>query len=369
MARICYSVAGEGRGHATRARTVIDELRQRGHRVTVLAPGFAWRMLEERYRNTDVRVQPIPGLMFRYRNQRVSLLHSVRGLGRYLGMLPRLVAKVRTTLRTHRCDLAITDFEPSLARAAAAEGLPWMSLDHQHFLSVSDFAGLPRRLVLPARLMGLCVERFYGGRPHEMVVSSFCFPPLRPAWNHVRQCGVLLRREIVQSLTTTEEHAVAYLRRFAPESVLAALRTADCEVRVYGVGRRPRVGNLIFCEISEDRFLEDLRTCRALISTAGNQLVGEALYLGKPILAIPEAGNFEQEINAHYLRLSGGGECAPLRELSPQHVHRILDDSRRYQCRIPRDRLNGNATAMRVVAGLLGETATSPAAALQEIAA
>ena len=45
----------------------------------------------------------------------------------------------------------------------------------------------------------------------------------------------------------------------------------------------------------------------AVVSTAGNQLVGEALYLGKPVLVMPERVNFEQAINAHYLEQSGAG--------------------------------------------------------------
>lgn len=79
------------------------------------------------------------------------------------------------------------------------------------------------------------------------------------------------------------------------------------EVRMYGLGAQPRRGNLVFRDIDEHRFLEDLATCDAMISTAGNQLVGEALYLAKPVLVLPEARNFEQYINAHFLARSGAG--------------------------------------------------------------
>jgi hypothetical protein len=47
-------------------------------------------------------------------------------------------------------------------------------------------------------------------------------------------------------------------------------------------------------------FLEDLAGCRAVISTAGNQLIGVALYLCKPVCVMPEAcvECVEQRLNA-----------------------------------------------------------------------
>lgn len=39
--------------------------------------------------------------------------------------------------------------------------------------------------------------------------------------------------------------------------------------------------------------------------------MGEALYLEKPMLAVPIAGQVEQLLNARYLELEGYGRCAP----------------------------------------------------------
>ena len=45
-----------------------------------------------------------------------------------------------------------------------------------------------------------------------------------------------------------------------------------------------------------------------MIATAGFTLISEALYLGKPYLAMPMSGQFEQELNAFQLsRLGYGG--------------------------------------------------------------
>jgi uncharacterized protein (TIGR00661 family) len=50
-----------------------------------------------------------------------------------------------------------------------------------------------------------------------------------------------------------------------------------------------------------------LSTAKAVIATAGFTLMSEALYLGKPYLAFPMQGQFEQHLNAHMLDLLGYG--------------------------------------------------------------
>ena len=50
---------------------------------------------------------------------------------------------------------------------------------------------------------------------------------------------------------------------------------------------------------------------QAVIATAGFTLISEALYLGKPYLAMPMSGQFEQELNAFQLAQCGFGAAMP----------------------------------------------------------
>jgi hypothetical protein len=50
--------------------------------------------------------------------------------------------------------------------------------------------------------------------------------------------------------------------------------------------------------LSQDAFLEDLGRCRAFVGSAGFEAVCEAFHLGKPVLAVPTAGQYEQQLNA-----------------------------------------------------------------------
>lgn len=348
MAGVFISMSGEGRGHATRARAVAEAFRA-DHDVCLFAPGDAHQLLAPLYAGTDVTVESIPGLRFHYRGgRRLDYSRTGRDALRYLVALPRLIRRLEERIRTERPALIITDFEPALPRAAKRAGVPFVSLDHQHFLLTYDLSSLPRRLRWHAAYMATVVRLYCSGQA-ETVVSSFYFPPLQPEAHHVTQVGVLLRPEVLATKPRTGDHLVSYWRRFAPENVLQALRECGREVRVYGLGERPAEGNLIFRPINADGFLTDLAGCAALVCTAGNQLVGEALSLGKPVLAAPEPRNYEQYINAHFLARSGAGDWTEMAAMTGARLRGFLDNLDQHRGRIEIERMDGLPEALRLL--------------------
>lgn len=348
MAKIFFSMAGQGRGHATRVQALVERL-QDDHEIALFAPADAHDLLAPSFRATRVRVERIPGLLFRHRPSGGldfgrTLLHGAR----YVAGLRRLVRRLEETLRRECPDLVITDFEPALPRAAERSGIPYISVDHQHFLIAYDLSSLPAPLRRHAALMGLVVRAYYR-RQQATIISSFYFPPLRRGHEDVVQVGVLLRKRVLEMESGEGDHVVAYLQRYVPENVLEALEHAGCEVRVYGLGERPSRRNIRFLAVDPDRFLADLATSRALVSTAGNQLVGEALYLEKPVLALPGKGNHEQFINAHFLRLSGGGDWVRIDRLDGRKVPAFLERVDEFRSSIDRESLNGTEPAVRAI--------------------
>jgi uncharacterized protein (TIGR00661 family) len=51
-------------------------------------------------------------------------------------------------------------------------------------------------------------------------------------------------------------------------------------------------------DLDDQAFLGHLARCRAYVGSAGFESICEAHYLGKPVLAVPTAGQFEQTLNA-----------------------------------------------------------------------
>ncbi len=356
MGKIFYSVAGEGRGHATRVRTIVEELRQE-HDVVLFAPHVAYEFLDDVYHDaTDVTVRRIPGLQFCYNGRRVSYFRSIRESIPYLQSLPRLVDSMEQMLKEERPDLIITDFEPALPRAAKRLGLPFLSFDHQHFLTAFDLSSLPWPLWLKAQSIATSINLFYTGQ-RETIISSFFSPGLRRGRENVTSVGVLLRRELQQVCPVDDRHLLVYLRRFAPPKLMDALRRCGREVLIYGLGEKPRDGNLYYHEVNETGFLDDLISCHALISNAGNQLVGEALSLRKPVLAIPEEGNFEQSVNAHFLDQSGYGIGRDAASFTDEYLSDFLNRVPEYHERIEPQNVIGNDAALEAIRRHLPATA------------
>jgi len=366
VATIHYSVSGEGRGHASRARVLIDRLRAR-HRIVVHCYGDSEAMLAPLYQGTDVSIRSIPGLRFAYDrrghlNRSLSLLGAVPFLCQLKGETQRLAR----LLEADRADLALVDFEPLLPRAARLAGIPVMAVDHQQFLTACDLSILPWRLRSGAGILAQFVRSFYDG-PLPSVISSFFFPPLRRGVSGVVQVGVLLRREFEHTVPETGSHLVAYLRRHPPEQVLSALLFCGHPVRVYGAAETGTWANLTFRPVSASGFAEDLAGSIGLVSTAGNQVIGEALSLGKPVLAYPEPGNIEQSINAHFIKALRVGWSAPVAELTPELVQRFVEHAPILATRIDARRMDGGPLALRAVEAelsgerrLLGDLAKKP---------
>ena len=324
MARIAIGLCGEGRGHATRIATLLERMPP-GHDVRIFTWADALDMLSRRFSGSDrMRIEEIPGLLFRYTSGRLDVPRTIAaGCEFWARQVAPLTRRLGESLRSFRADLVVTDFEPAIAGAATRLGLPLVSIDHQHFLLAYDLGSLPWALRWRAWFIGLAV-RAYGMRPAETVISAFFRPPLAAGWRHVLQVGPLLRREILAAAPTEGNHVVSYLRRHTPDTVVDALARCGLPVKIYGLGTREPVGNLSFHPFDERSFVEDLAGCRALVSAAGNQLIGEALHLGKPMLLLPEKAHVEQLINSHFLTNMGAGDFCHLEEVSPGRLTRFM---------------------------------------------
>lgn len=360
MAKIFYSMAGEGRGHAVRVRTLVEHLR-REHELVLFASDDAYDFLVKSYGEDcgveNVRLVRIRGIKFRYTGGKLDLFKSIgHGLKYAWRDLPSVVNGFLKRIEIDRPDLCISDFEPALPRAARKAGVPLMSLDHQHVLLAYDLRGLPLLLRRYAWWMSWSLRAYYGRGEYEAVTSSFYTPPLKPGFEHVRQVGPMLRDDLAATVPRRENHLLSYLRPSTPAAVLEALGACGFDVRIYGLGERPCDGRLSFHAIDERAFVHDLAGCAALVSAAGNQLLGEALYLGKPVFAIPEEMHHEQQINACFLKQMGAGDWITLEEFTAAPLLRFLSrlDEYRANTQPLTGRLNGTPDALAAIREALG---------------
>ena len=362
MANIAISLCGEGRGHASRVCTLIERL-DPAHDVLVYTGADGLDFIRRRLalRMPRVRIESIPGIVFQYVGGRLDVMRSIAaGLDYQARQIGPLVDRMIAELEAFGADIAITDFEPALPRAASRLGIPLVSIDHQHFLLAYDLDALPWTLQWNAWFMSHAVWMYVMGAA-DTVVSAFFRPPLRRGWEHVVQVGPLLRAEIVAASPQAGDYVVSYLRRHTPFSAIDAIAACGLPVRVYGLGEREATGSVSFHAIDDRRFVDDLAGCRAVIAAAGNQLIGEALHLGKPLLVLPERAHAEQLMNAHFLSAMGCGTFTLLEEIDRAGVQEFVSGLERFSQAIAgvAGRMDGTPDALRVVEHRLAHPATA----------
>jgi len=110
-------------------------------------------------------------------------------------------------------------------------------------------------------------------------------------------------------------------------------------------------------------FVTDLASCRAVLSTAGNQLVGEAIHLRKPLCVLPE-DCVEQRMNAAAVERMGIGMRLHPAKLTTAALQSFLGQIDLYQERMTANGCDGTLEAARYLEQFLEQLA--PAAAAEE---
>jgi len=321
--RIAYGVMGYGRGHATRARAVLPALR-REHEVTVFAGGDAYAMLAN-----DFPTVRIPTLGYAYgRDGRASFTTTLMANARQTtGLLlgGESLRQVMDELRKREIDLVISDSEAWLHQAARRLRIPRISFDHVGVIAFCE-PHFPSELAWRAYRDAWGYRRLMG-QPDRVLISSFY--PAQPRASTTRIVGPILRPEVLTAQPQSGDYLLAYFNRghlqYSPR-IEQELLELEMPVVIYGTAQEGDHDNLSFRPIDPLRFVEDFAGCRAVLATAGNQLIGEALHLRKPILALPEQV-FEQELNAWLVDRLGIGRRADLVNLTAGEIELFLADA------------------------------------------
>jgi uncharacterized protein (TIGR00661 family) len=235
----------------------------------------------------------------------------------------------------------LSDFEPWTAGYARMLGLPLIAVDNVHFM---NHCMHPSRVVADDRQAAALMYPIVANMvPHarHYLVTTFASAPVRD--NRTTLHLPILRPEILTAPRSIGNHVVVYFNDKADHVAIARTLGAcpSCSFRVYGSKLPPgRYGNLDILPMSDD-FMRDMAASKAVIGGAGFTLMTEAIYLGKPMLAVPFGGQFEQILNANYLELRGYGERA--RDFSPETVSGFLSRADGYRANLSVLKHDGNA--------------------------
>jgi uncharacterized protein (TIGR00661 family) len=349
---IVYGVVGEGMGHAMRSRVVIEHLIAEGHRVSIMASQRAVDYLTARFGRTERvgDVNPIHGMFMiteenRIRLGKTLLLNALEGTV----ALPKQIAAYFDLLEEMEPDAVISDFESWTHMFGETHRLPTFCIDNMHIIARCTH---PPEILEGQRVSFEMTKAFIKARnpwAEHYFITTFFFPPVRK--DRTSLYPPILRPEILAAKASRGDHLLVYQTAGAHGALIDALQRCGLECRVYGLRREIREdeveGNLCYRPFGEERFIEDLASARGVIATAGFTLMGECVYLGKPMLAVPLSGQFEQIMNARYLAYEGYGLSVP--EIDAAAVRAFVTAIPAAEERLSRYSQDGNTLLFRAV--------------------
>ncbi len=338
--KILYGVVGEGMGHAMRSRVVLTHLVQQGHDLEIMASGRATDFLAKHFDG----VNRIHGLHMIYEENRVrrgktlwsNVLTGAAGL-------PQNIQAYFELIGDFKPDCVVSDFESWTYLFAKLHGLPIVSIDNMQIINRCTH---PPEIIEGHEPDFQITKAFIKGKLpfcNHYLITTFFHPEIRKP--DTTLVPPILRPEILAAKRSSGEHLLVYQTAEGHDDLANILASTNIECRIYGMKRgiseEQREGTLRYMPFSETRFIDDLASCRGVIAGGGFTLMGEAVYLHKPMLAVPLGRQFEQLMNARYLEREGYGMCAESLD-DPKTIFAFAERLNEFEQNLGRYEQNGN---------------------------
>jgi uncharacterized protein (TIGR00661 family) len=297
--KILFAIQGTGNGHLSRARDVYPELVKYGE-VDVLVSGI----------QADVAV-PFPvkyklyGMSFIFgKKGGVDLFQTTKKL-----KLFKLISDIRK-LPVEDYDLVINDFEPVSAWACKMKGKPCISLSHQ-------CAVLNENAPQPAKTdwKGKTVLKYYAP-----VTDAYGFHFRAYAPNIFTP---VIRKEVRELNPVDEGHYTVYLPAYDDDTIVKHLsKFEEAQWQVFSKHNKEpfTFKNVQVQAIENKAFMSSMEKCKGLLCGAGFEGPAEAMFLGKKVMVIPMADQYEQQCNAAAAATMG---ASVIMQLGPKYYENI----------------------------------------------
>jgi uncharacterized protein (TIGR00661 family) len=313
MAKILYGISGEGFGHAARSKVVIEHLLAAGHELKILSYDRGYNLLKKHF-----EVVEIFGMTFTYSDNELKYVETFFKNFLKTPTAVRSIDNVSSIVDAFQPDWIISDFEPSSALVGNLKKIPVISIDNQHLLTRTK-VNFPLRYAREA-IAAMVVTRLFILKAKHYFITTFFEPPIIE--RNTTLVSPILRQEVLQLQPSLGDYFVVYLTSGAQNLLPILKEVPEARFVIYGLPQQGLDANLEFCPFDEAKFLQHLAGAKAVVANAGFSLISEALYLGKPYLAVPANKQFEQVLNAYYLEKMNYG--AMLEELTEEGLRTFI---------------------------------------------
>ncbi len=370
--RIAYSICGEGHGHYGRNVEIIRELLERlpNCQIDLYLYGDTLNIfLKDKMICKLVNIYKINGFRFIYKNTGIIKSLTSTGFNKNnilefikileLNFLYAIYLIFRKVFRLKNnkffkhnykrqfkdFDFALTDLEPLLPRVALLREKPFLTFDNQHAMLYGDVN--IKKFNFSERLEYLFIINFlktYHPKSDLSILTTFCEVPVKSKYvNRVKAVGPLIRRRItaVKDKISYDDYILVYAHKVLGSKLFPILtKLNDFKFIVFTTDNfndkdfKYKRDWIEYNAIDPIKFIDKLAKCKAVISTAGNTLLSEAIFLKKPFFGIGLQGLFEQRLNLYLLKNTGWGEGCKITDLSEKHILNFINNINNYHLKI-----------------------------------
>src|SRR5690606_19360296 len=293
----------------------------------------------------------IKGFHLAYKNAAVSKLRTFTNtLKTAPENLKTNFAKYRKIAESFEPEMVISDFESFSYFFAKYYKLPIISIDNMQIMSRGKLEiKIPENQKQNFQIGKRIVQAKVPRCQHYLITSFF---PAVLDKDQTTLVPPIMRDAILKASPTTGSHVLVYQSSTSQKNLVDTLQELPQETfRVYGFNKTESHGNVQLKAFSEQGFIDDLSSAKAIITNGGFSLISEAIYLHKPICSVPLQNQFEQFMNAAYVQKLGYGRH--FEEISPDNLKAFLYDLNFYRMNLQNYHQNGNQELFQILDQLL----------------
>ncbi len=223
----------------------------------------------------------------------------------------------RRLLRQLQPDLVITDGDAPSLHAAALARIPSIAVGHGLLFA---HCRLPITLPLRARMHAALNAASASWVANRIIVVHFGeLQPFDPRAVVARSDP---RPELVEGDTSRGDALLVYAGQADLSDYVRELHQRGHRLQVFGRAEHLPSGLRVEPPGMES-FAAALRSCRGVVATAGSNLIGESIALGRPMLLLSPAHMIEQELNARLAERDGFAIAVSAEELDIPAIDRF----------------------------------------------
>ncbi|GAA3520869.1 hypothetical protein GCM10022393_38970 [Aquimarina addita] len=341
--KILYGVPGEGMGHATRAKVIIQHL-IRNHEIKIVSSDKAFLFLKKEFPGQTIEIK---GLRFAYEDGVVSKSKtSATILKDAPENLLKNLKKYKDLELGFKPDIVISDFESFTYMYAKYHSLPIISIDNMQIMNRGRInIQIPKSEKTNYRIAKAVVKAKVP-KCNLYVISTFFDIDVKKK-NSVL-VPPIIRTEILKAKPLVKNHILIYQSSCSEEKMVKILNNlVDETFLLYGFNKEITYGNVQLKKFSEAEFINNFRSAKAVFSNGGYSFLSEALFLHKPICTVPIQNQFEQYLNGAYIQKLEFGKM--LEDFELDGIKSFLYDLPRFQKNIKKYTQKDNQAVFEIL--------------------